>query len=914
MAITESHRALGSWSLALSPTTPRTVLDALQHFGHVSIHTGRVEPALVGDGLLASSEYTGVLREKTFGDDWHDIGGPGMAFWLGDEDGKGSVYETAVTFAGELPTQAVRDLLPASGAVTEGSFHPVAGLYSGTHQWESPRSAIDYVCTTMDAEWRVNGDGTLDFGSTEDLFVTNPTCIVVRCGAGVDMDLKALQGKASTMIDTEDFTTRVVLLAMGTEAATATADVDINPALNPYKDLHGNPVALTRLVSESTTDASNAPARAQLQLNRFSGTRDALTLSAKDYDVFGAARAGDYVWVFDPDIGLFDLDNEITFRGERLYPAKLRLTEVTWPVQGPGRTVSYRAPDGTWLDLTDYVLWETGDASLKVGGYSRSLITSGEVVGSRPVADTSVPAVTEWVEPFLLSTYQSPTTGVARGAAVLAWTRPLNTDGTTILDGSHYEIRYRTSATAVYPATWDDLEALGMTWGEWEATGATWGNPLAGIYEQGDWQYATAGFDQLTFHLQELVPANPYEVQIRAVDMATPPNFGAWSDPALFQTTRDNQPPVTPAAPTIAASTLAVQMVHELGAASGGTFNLDRDLHHLELHGGPEPLFTPDDTTLLGKVLANWGMISGQIPLVATFPLDNLSPVYFKVIAVDEAGNKSLPSPAKVATAELVDDAHISSLTVSKVTAGTISADWLMAGSIKTGAAGARTEQDIEGIRLYNASNQETANFDAETGDVSIVGTFSSGLATDPQRIVINPTPTELSRIDMFDNGSTDHTTLVNFGGNYLQQRERNSDRASNGGRILWQSGTSYFGHQDASNDAYLSFSGQAIALKGHFQQSNHIGGLTAVYTRTVGGSGTSASISYGATMVGTVAPFAEILPTSGGFTDGQVVSGSGSGVSPAKGHCLNASTATGVGIQYSAGNCAILLWAVRIG
>jgi hypothetical protein len=51
--------------------------------------------------------------------------------------------------------------------------------------------------------------------------------------------------------------------------------------------------------------------------------------------------------------------------------------------------------------------------------------------------------------------------------------------------------------------------------------------------------------------------------------------------------------------------------------------------------------------------------------------------------------------------------------------------------------------------------------------------------------------------------------------------------------------------------------------------------------------------------MVGQFLPFVEILPTSGGFAG--------------KYHCLNASTATGFGVEYPAGNCEIFVWAVAV-
>lgn len=684
MAITESLGALGQWSLSLREDTPREIRDRIKYFGHLTIHTGRVEPALIGDGLLGSSRFTGVLRGKGEGDEGFDLSGCGMEFWLGDEDDKGVVIETPLTFTAESYTQTVRDLLDLTTAAVEGTFHAQVGTFTGTFQFMVLRKAIAYVATTGGHEYRVNGDATVDYGSVEELYVTDPKCLVVKRGAGVDMDLRALLGKSDVDSDVEDFTTRVVLLAASTESQVATGDADIAPGLNPYKDRFGNPVQLTRMVSESTTDATNADARAQLQLNRFSGTRDALSLSTTEYDINGSARIGDYLWVYNPDIGLYDLTQEVTFRGELLNPIKLRLIESTWPVS-PGFMVAYRDPDGAWLDLTDYVRWEGGQTTVKVGGYNRSLTGAGsEPIGRLPQPDASVPDVVTWIEPFNLGVYQSEVTGEARGDVRLTWVEPDNTDATPIVDGSHYEIRYRRATTPLYPVTWDMLEATGMSWDDWEATGATWDAPI--LFPETDWQFANAPFDVQAFRLQELVPAMPYEVQIRAVDLATPSNKGAWSALALFQTTSDDIPPQTPAAPVIATSTLAVQMTHTLGTSAGGTFNLDRDLHHLELHGASEPLFTPDETTMLGKVIANWGMMLTEVPVVATFPLDNLFPTYFKVVAVDQAGNKSLPSADVRRTVDLVDDAHITNLTVSKVTAGEITADWFVGSDITGGA------------------------------------------------------------------------------------------------------------------------------------------------------------------------------------------------------------------------------------
>lgn len=760
MAVQEILKALGSWEVKLLPGTPRDVLDRLDYFGHVAIIGGRLDPLQYGDNLLTAARYVGVLRTRTIGDDGRtnapqddlSIGGVGMAFWLGDEDGKGDVYENAIEPASASFATTINMLLPASGAVTAGTIHSVAGTYTGRHQYESPRSAITYVCDTFSTpsvpvSWRVNGNATLDAGADSDLFVTNPTCVITTKDAGEDMSLRALPGSVDVTRDVEDYTTRVVLLAEGEGSSIATGSADISPETG-YKDLHGNALKLTRLVSESDTSTGNADTRAQLQLNRFTSTRNALTLSTSDYDVHGSFVVGDRVWVYDPDSGLVDTSTEITFRGVRINPIKLQVTETSWAVTSQ-YTVAYRDANGTWIDLTQYVEWETDTTStVTVGDFSRQLTDSStEPVGSRPNADTSVPGTPTFVEPFTGLAYLD-SRGFTRARVIVTWNAPLNTDGSTIIDGDHYEIRYAVDTDMLYPATWSQVSQV-----RWQDL-QTWAQPFAA--PDGEWQTMVVNWDTNTAQLQDLSPGVGYDIQIRAVD--TTGNVGAWSGTTTFVASEDNLPPSTPAAPSVAGSRIAVQITHTLGKSSGGTYNLESDLDHLEIHVSYEPTFTPDTTTLVGKAPANAGMIQAQIPVVFTAQVEETSARYVRVVAVDKTGNKSGPSDAATATALLIDDAHISDLTVTKVTAGTISADWIVGARIKTADTGARTEMSADGFEAYDSSGTRTFFADAATGSVSIVGQIVSG--TTGKRLEINPTATLLPEIRFYPSSGTDYAYI----------------------------------------------------------------------------------------------------------------------------------------------------------
>lgn len=716
---------LGGFSLQLSEDTPQSILDHLGYFGHLAfVPSEGVDVEAHGDQLLDLARFVGVLRTRELAaDGTHQLAGSGMALWLGDEDDKGEVYETAKEFEEETFANTIRELLPSS--VTEGTLHSVAGLYSGRHVWESPRKAITYVCQTFGAEWRVNGNGSLDAGEPSDLFVTEPRAMIVRKGAGRDFSLEALKGEVSTEEDVQDFTTRVVLLAEGEGEGIATGDADL--ALNPYLDLLGNPVKRTRLVSESETSTGNAAARAQLALNRFSGTRRSVTLEADEYDVEGSFEPGDTVYLYDPEAGFYDLTNAVDFRGETIYPTTIRAIALEAPVRR-GFTVAFRAqslPHRTsqWLDLTPYFIPEESTrAQVTVGSFPRTFTTKDEPVGDRPlrpepdVDDGVAPAKVVLSTPFSSYNFEDAQ-GRTRSAIVVAWTQPLDGDGSTITDGSHYEVASRVN-------------------GETE------------------WTTNFVGFDTTSFTLQPLDPGVSYDLRVRAVDVFG--NRGPWSDTETMDAEADVTPPSTPAAPTaVAGNPLRIQVTHELGLSTGGTYNLERDLSHLEVHVGETETFTASAATKVGTMVATSGMMDLSIPAIGSFDAPG-SERWVRVIAVDLSGNASDPSDSVAVTATLVGTAFIEDLAVTNAKIGSVSVGKLTAGTLAAGtidldsilrANGASGSLILsgDGLSLYDAPDgggTRTVFLNAETGEATfsgelvgatgtLIGTFSSGTMSD---------------------------------------------------------------------------------------------------------------------------------------------------------------------------------------
>lgn len=321
-----------------------------------------------------------------------------------------------------------------------------------------------------------------------------------------------------------------------------------------------------------------------------------------------------------------------------------------------------------------------------------------------PVApgDRSIPKTPSILSVFSNVYYPNDAVSV-KAQAEITWSLPTNEDGSVVTDGHHFEIRYRPDVSAYYPSTW--LEASNYLWNQVYI----WAQPTIPPITNSGWQTIYVGWDDLSTTIQELTPAVNYEIQIRAVDSSTPQHFSAWSEIFTFTAQRDSLAPPTPAPAVVASSMLGIQVTHYLGQAPNGQFNLPPDLAFLEVHVGG-PAFYPDASTRVGKIVADAGMIRSGTPVIQSFPVEETSNIWVRVIAIDRAGNRSSPSSAVTSTINLIDDAHISNLTASKITAGTISSSIILGGVIKTAESGARAEMNFEGFRIFSKDDDATVS------------------------------------------------------------------------------------------------------------------------------------------------------------------------------------------------------------
>lgn len=438
---------MGEWEITLSANTPQSVLDFIDYFGHIAISSSRIDPVRYGDALLDDARYSGVLRTRQFQTGSKSIGGPGISFWVGDEDDKGDVIEDEVNIVDQTFEDSLDMLLPPQ--VVKGTVYAQAGLHKNRYKLMGRRAAINYFAELYGVEWRVRGQMRFDIGLPDQLYDPDPTCAVVRGipGGGVDTDgLRALPGEAGVDADMGDFSTRVVTVGSGDGITVAVGDADINPLSNPYKDFFGEDLKVTRLVSEQNTSLTNADARAQIFLDQFTAPVEKIKLSSQTHDIKGDLVCGGYIWVEDQDAKIVG-PTAIVFHGQRLYPIRYRVTELAWPVEA-GMGVAYRHWNGTWIDLTPYVEFEEGTTTVTINGYNKPLTTgtspSDPIAGQVGSANDGVaPQTPSFNEPFSTAQYLSDQDGLSRAEFNISWDIPLNEDGTVVTDGQFYQIRYK---------------------------------------------------------------------------------------------------------------------------------------------------------------------------------------------------------------------------------------------------------------------------------------------------------------------------------------------------------------------------------------------------------------------------------------------------------------------------------------
>ena len=704
MAVTTRLMSPGNYSVNFSQEfTPTEIIEAIKEWGHIVLTPQQVDVTTLADSdILSSATYTGIVLNRTLEDGTVTVSGQGLELYMGDGAAKGMVIAesnnvgkvrvyTGTTLAETLfnstaqtnkPLGLMLDEAGNTQAITQGTINNPASTYTGQHFVETALSALKFVSETLDVEYRVNPQGTLDAGPSANLFngvgTSEPNTIVVKSAYGEDPALEGIvpQGlrtefDATDWVSRVDFTGEVGFFDTATDVAG-----EANLSSNPYKDLHGNALKRVGLVQEPDIPAASLNDRASTMLNELSRVKKVLNLDLTQYEVNGDLSAGDFIYAFDPDIGFVDSSAdataesrdlyEVTFRGEVINPVKVRVIGLTFPVID-GMGVYFRDKDGNYTDLSEYVQYENGSAQVELGDVIRTIgddLRFSEYSLSRETAGAfSIPDLP--ATPTLQAGTYLNATGDSAGFLRAVVAKPTNIDGSQITDGSHYRIRYKKITDTQY----------------------SYANfPYTGVSSE-------------SLLIQDLTVGSTYDVGVAVVDKSGFKKMSAYDGTgedlytnsssvnanyatnARVEIEKDGQAPSKPKAATIAAGPLRVQVTHYLGkdGTDGGgnpygNFTLEGDVDHLDVYAvtqsGNSANFTVATSNKIGEVRVTSGNLLQQIPVIATIELEDSEDYYFRIIAVDKSGNSSDPSDGQTATANLIAEANIADATITTAKIG----------------------------------------------------------------------------------------------------------------------------------------------------------------------------------------------------------------------------------------------------
>lgn len=365
--ITEHYMDPGSFHVPLRIDAPYDLLEDVVEFGHIVITPQYFyPPAQISDAnLLTAARYAGPVLETEWRDGGLSIRGQGMVWHLGDANGKGPIIEVEKSFSAaslSAVLQTSTGVLP--DAVTQGTITTTGvNNFTGVFQWETPLSAIRTVMTDLDCHFRVNPNGTIDASLTtrDEVYTwTSPTVVVVRENWGSDPTYLGVPSRRLlTRRDAYEFATKLLMLDEQQDGTYSLVDSDT--ASHSYKDIHGNALIRSAVVSKPATETVSLTNYMANELN-LRVVADEQEVDTDQYEITGGnLEVGDAFWIYDPPSGFVDTTNEVWFRGQPIWPKKTRLLEASWPL-AKGMGVYYRPGTATtsadWIDLTRFVDWE----------------------------------------------------------------------------------------------------------------------------------------------------------------------------------------------------------------------------------------------------------------------------------------------------------------------------------------------------------------------------------------------------------------------------------------------------------------------------------------------------------------------------------------------------------------------------
>jgi hypothetical protein len=357
--IHENVMAQGSFEIPLALDAPYSLWTSCVRFGHIIVTPQYINPAEFNDAaLLGFSRYTGVVLEKKIDEQGIKLIGSSLHWHLGDDANAGPVLEGTTSFSSSTLTSVFSTALADTG-LSSGTINTSGlGSYTGVHYYATPAEIIRTACLTVGAEYRVNPDGTVDAGAKANVYtITNPVVVVSRRHWGSDPSFKSVPVESMrTHENARDYAERVVVTANNNNDVPSLIDSLNRSPAGGYVNLAGDPLIRTYVGNIGISNPISVGTWALSQLNQRS-IEQRQDISTEHYEITGGSFfVGDAFYAWDPP-AFQDDNNPQYFRGEVIFPITSRLLAADWPLRR-GMGVMYRAANGTYTDLAQYVAWE----------------------------------------------------------------------------------------------------------------------------------------------------------------------------------------------------------------------------------------------------------------------------------------------------------------------------------------------------------------------------------------------------------------------------------------------------------------------------------------------------------------------------------------------------------------------------
>ena len=309
--------------------------------------------------LLGLASYTGIVHGRN--KDRTQISGYGPAILLTKAVIASSASVSSRPMYDGTNTSWIRNNVLRLGSsenngITVGTIASSAagGVTGKVKAGQTPLEILGWVARRYGKSWRINPDGTLDVGNQATLWpsTTTPTVVATPIGGGRDLNIVGLPAVDFDERDDWDDYTTTVTVNDDDETHTGTDSLGTVPYVNPFDAT--SIVARKVFTSRNADTNGSCSTLATQKLGRYDQAQRDITLTTDAFDV---------------DNDLYDTTNKVTFGGQTIYPATVRVQGVRDACSSEKGyyLLSWNGSAQELHDLTPYVAFEDHKVSVDLG-------------------------------------------------------------------------------------------------------------------------------------------------------------------------------------------------------------------------------------------------------------------------------------------------------------------------------------------------------------------------------------------------------------------------------------------------------------------------------------------------------------------------------------------------------------------